>query len=83
MNNVQPRLYVKEGCPWCHEASEFLDRHKIAYERIVVTGDHTAMNEMVKVSGQSKAPTLRWNGKVLADFGVEELESFLKKEGAL
>ena len=76
-----PKLYVKSGCPWCEEAIEYLERKKIPVERVVVSGNSAAMQEMVDFSGQSKAPTLDWNGEVLADFGVEELVPFLKKHG--
>jgi glutaredoxin 3 len=43
-----------------------------------VSGDREAMEEMVKLSGQTKAPTLDWDEEVLADFGVEELVPFLE-----
>ena len=36
---------------------------------------------MRKLSGQTKAPVLDWNGDILADFGSEELEPFLKARG--
>ncbi len=74
-----PVLYIKVGCPWCDEVIAYLDRHRIDYETIVVSGNHEAMAEMVALSGQSKAPTLDWHGQVLADFGVEELVPFLRK----
>jgi hypothetical protein len=35
---------------------------------------------MQKKSGQTKAPTLDWHGKILADFGVEELIPFLQAQ---
>lgn len=76
-----PILYIKTGCPWCDEVIHFLDRKKIAVKTIVVSGNRAAMNEMVNLSGQSKAPTMDWHGKVLADFGVDELIPFLKKHG--
>jgi glutaredoxin 3 len=76
---VRPTIYVKSGCPWCEEALEFLDAHKLAYDKIVVSGDKEAFDEMVKLSGQTKAPTMDWDGEVLADFGAAELEVFLKK----
>ena len=83
MQSPLPKLYVKSGCPWCQEAIEYLDLHHIAYEKCVVTGNHEAMNEMVNRSGQSKAPVLDWHGKILADFGADELDTFLKKEGLI
>lgn len=74
-----PILYIKTGCPWCDEVIDYLDRQRIDYETIVVSGNREAMADMVALSGQSKAPTLDWHGKVLADFGVEELVPFLRK----
>ena len=74
-----PTLYIKIGCPWCDEVISYLNRQRIDYETIVVSGNREAMAEMVALSGQSKAPTLDWHGQVLADFGVEELVPFLRK----
>lgn len=83
MNAPLPRLYVKTGCPWCAEAMDFLRRHGIAYQTINVTQSPQAMEEMIALSGQSKAPTLDWHGEVLADFGAAELEPFLRQRGAI
>lgn len=79
--NVTPILYVKTGCPWCEEVLAFLDRHCLPYEKCVVTGDAAAMQRMVALSGQTKAPTMDWAGEVLADFGVNELVPFLRRKG--
>ena len=76
-----PILYIKPGCPWCDEVVDYLDRKKIEVETIVVSGNREAMQEMVDLSGQTKAPTMDWHGEVLADFGVDELVPFLKKRG--
>ena len=72
-----PILYIKPGCPWCDEVIEYLERERIAHETVVVSGDPEAMRDMVELSGQTKAPTMDWDGEVLADFGVEELIPFL------
>jgi glutaredoxin len=71
-------LYVKSGCPWCVDVQGYLRDHDIAVRTVVVSGDRAAMEEMVALSGQSKAPTLDWDGEVLADFGVDELVPFLE-----
>ena len=71
-------LYVKSGCPWCVEVESYLDRHGIEVSKTVVSGNRAAMEEMVRISGQGKAPTLDWEGEILADFGVEELVPFLE-----
>lgn len=83
MSTSLPRLYVKTGCPWCAEAIQVLEENGVRYDLRNVTTDRSAYTEMVKLSGQTKAPTLDWNGEILADFGAAELRPFLKLRGAL
>lgn len=78
-----PILYIKPGCPWCDEVVAYLAKKKIAVKILVVSGNREAMQEMIDLSGQSKAPTMDWHGEVLADFGVEELVPFLKERNVL
>jgi glutaredoxin 3 len=73
-----PILFTKRGCPWCREVIEFLDRNGVGYRLRDVTDDPTALEEMRRASGQTRAPTLDWQGEVLADFGVDELVPFLR-----
>ena len=78
-NNI--RLFIKSFCPWCHKAEQWLDQHDISYEVIDVLEDSEAMNEMVKLSGQDLAPVIDVDGKILADFGPDELDEWWKDEG--
>ena len=78
---ITPIIYIKPGCPWCEEVLDYMDAKDLPYEKVVVTGDPDAMAEMVALSGQSKAPTMDWDGEVLADFGVDELVPFLRRKG--
>jgi glutaredoxin 3 len=75
-----PILYIKTGCPWCEEVVGFLSEHGIGYREKNVSQDPAALEEMKAKSGQTKAPTLDWHGKILADFGVQELKPFLRKQ---
>lgn len=44
-------LYVKNGCPWCDEVLEYLDRNSLNYEKVVVSGNAEAMQAMIDLSG--------------------------------
>ena len=57
----------------------WLDAREIDYEEIDVMKDDAAYDEMVKLSGQELAPVIDVDGKILADFGPDELETFWKK----
>ena len=70
------RLFIKPYCPWCHKAQHWLDAHGIKYQTLDVIADTKAMDEMIKLSGQTYAPVLAVDGKILADFGPDELERF-------
>jgi monothiol glutaredoxin len=72
------KLYIKKGCPWCDMAEIWLNTKDIKYESIDVLSDNNAFAEMRRLSGQSKAPVLLMpDGRVLSDFGPEELPGFL------
>jgi glutaredoxin 3 len=79
MSSARPFLYVKDGCPWCDEAEDYLRDHGIAYGKADVYADPKAFEEMRELSGQTKAPTMRWGDEILADFGAEELDAFLRE----
>ncbi len=41
--------------------------------------DEAAYDEMIRLSGQELAPVIEVDGKVLADFGPDQLEVFWRK----
>jgi glutaredoxin 3 len=78
MHRPELLLYVKAGCPWCYMAEDYLNRHGYRYRSVDVCKDRAAFDELRRVSGQTLAPTLVVDGRVLPDFGLDELEHFLK-----
>ena len=79
---MRTRLFIKPYCPRCHKAMRWLDDHDIEYKKLDVIADDAAYEEMVRLSGQELAPVIQVDGKVLADFGPEELEKFWQKLSA-
>lgn len=73
------RLFIKPYCSWCHKAMDWLDEHDISYETLDVIADAKANAEMVRLSGQTLAPVIDVDGKILADFGPDELAKFWEK----
>lgn len=81
MNPQRIRLFVKSYCPWCHKAERWLDQRGFAYDTLDVIDDSAAMAEMEKLSGQDLAPVIDVDGKILADFGPDELEEWWSEQG--
>jgi len=72
------RLFIKPYCGWCHEAIDWLDSHGVEYQKLDVTADPAARQEMSRLSGQTLAPVIEVDGEVLADFDTDQLEEFWK-----
>ena len=73
------RLFIKPYCPWCDDAAAWLDKRGVQYETLDVTSDRKAWDEMVRISGQTLAPVIEVAGRVLADFGPDELAKFWRQ----
>jgi glutaredoxin len=73
------RLFIKPYCSWCQKAQRWLDERGIKYETLDVISDSEAMTEMVNLSGQRYAPVIDVDGKILSDFGPEELAKFWER----
>lgn len=72
-------LYTKTGCPWCQGVVDLFTEKKVVYVERNVTENKAYFDEMVKKSGQSKAPTIDIDGHILADTDREAVEAYLKK----
>lgn len=75
------RLFVKPGCPWCDQAMEWLDARGLDYEVLDVLSDEEAWREMQRLTSQTCAPSIEVDGRVLADFGADELEAWWIRMG--
>ena len=73
------RLFVKPYCGWCHKAVRWLDDQGVEYQTVDVIADEIAYDEMIRLSGQDLAPVLDVDGKILADFGPDQLAVFWKQ----
>jgi glutaredoxin 3 len=76
-------LYIKSWCPWCSMASEALDGFRVPYAVRDIEKDSEAAARMRALSGQNRVPTLEAGDAILADFGPEEVEPFLRARGLL
>ena len=82
--STELNLYVKTWCPWCVRAEEWLRARGFPYRQIDVEASRADYDEMIRLSGQTRTPTLvTGDGKLLADFGPDELESFVQKHSIL
>ena len=76
-------VYTKSGCPWCRDVLDFLREKEVVFEEREVRGNAQWFDEMVKKSGQSKAPTLDLMGEILADTDRDAVELWLRGKGLI
>ncbi len=76
-------VYYKPFCFWTEGVLELLEKHQLAHERRNVAKDRNAFNEMRERTGQSSAPCVEINGKMLIDVGDREVAEYLVETGVL
>ncbi len=62
-------LYSTATCPYCRMEKDYLEKHKIAFDLVMVDEDRKAAQEMVRKSGQTGVPQT----EVLFDDGDTEI----------
>jgi glutaredoxin len=49
----KPILYIKQGCPYCAAAIEYLREHNVDFETIDVRGNQEEMRKLEEISGKT------------------------------
>jgi len=75
----KPKLFVKEGCPWCVDAIAYFKSKSLELDIIDVRTDPSRLPELIEISGQSKTPTLQNGEFIVADFDIDEFEDAISK----
>jgi glutaredoxin len=75
-------VWTKIGCGWCEEVTDLLRQRKIPFEERVVTGNREHFQEMIKKSGQIRAPVVEIDGRLLVDTDADEVEAYLDRVAA-
>ncbi len=74
------KIYSTPTCPYCKLAKQFFSSKSLSYEDFDVSTNHTAMEEMVKLSGQMGVPTIVINGQIIVGFDKTRVEELLGKQ---
>lgn len=74
------KVYSTEMCPYCVTLKGFLKEHNIEFEDIDVSKDKTALDEMVKKSGQMGVPVVDIDGQIVVGFDKEKICELLSIE---
>ncbi len=71
------KVYSTSTCPFCIRAKQFLKENNVDFENIDVSLDQTAVEEMVKKSGQMGVPVLDIDGEIIVGFDRERIKQAL------
>lgn len=70
-------IYTTPVCPYCQMAKEFFKQHNINFEEKDVSRDHTAVEEMIRKSGQLGVPVIDIDGQIIIGFDEEGIKEAL------
>ncbi|MFA6281007.1 MAG: Uxx-star family glutaredoxin-like (seleno)protein [Candidatus Omnitrophota bacterium] len=74
------KIYSTPTCPYCKLVKQYLSSKGQSYEDIDVSQDKTALDAMVKLSGQMGVPTVVINGQVVVGFDKNRINALLGTE---
>lgn len=72
------KIYSTPTCPYCKLAKQYISSKNLNYEDIDVSQDKTAIEAMVKLSGQMGVPTVVINGQIVVGFDKTRIDELLK-----
>ena len=61
-------IYTTQGCPYCADAKELLNKKGVKYEEIQVDKDPNKLAEMIKLSQRRSVPQLFIDKKSIGGF---------------
>ena len=70
-------IYSTPWCSFCHAAKEYFKQHNIEYTEKDVQSDRTALEEMVKKTGQMGVPVIDIDGEITVGFNQPRLAELL------
>jgi glutaredoxin-like YruB-family protein len=73
----QVKIYSTPTCPFCIRAKQFLKDNNVAFEDVDVSVNQTAVEEMVRKSGQMGVPLLDIDGELIVGFDKEKIKQTL------
>jgi alkyl hydroperoxide reductase subunit F len=74
------RVYSTKQCPYCRMVKAFLERRKIPFTEIDVSGDAKAAAEMIELSGQNGVPVTVAGDRVIVGFDAQALNEAFGEE---
>jgi alkyl hydroperoxide reductase subunit F len=77
------RVYSTKQCPYCRMVKAYLERRKIPFSEIDVSGDAEAAGEMIRISGQNGVPVTIVGDKVIVGFDAQALNEVFGGEATV
>jgi glutaredoxin len=79
MERARPLIFYRKECAKSKRALEYLESRRVGFERVEIGSDEGSLHRLQKATGQTKTPTLLYDGEHIHDFGLPELAAFLDK----
>ena len=70
-------IYTSEGCPWCARTKQYLKSKGVSFKEINVSKNPAAVQDMIRVSGQTGTPVTVIKGQAVVGFDTARLDALL------
>ncbi|MBD3264601.1 MAG: NrdH-redoxin [Candidatus Omnitrophica bacterium] len=74
---MEVKVFSTPTCPYCKMAKEYLSSKGVEFKDIDVSGDESASEEMVNISGQMGVPVIVIDGEPVVGFDKSKIDSLI------
>lgn len=74
------KIYSTPTCPYCKMVKEYLESRSIPYTNYDVSEDKSALEEMIKLSGQMGVPVVVIDDEIVIGFDKSRIDPLLEEQ---
>ena len=75
---MEIKVYSTPACPYCKMAKEYFTSKGVSFQDFDVSSNQTALEEMVKFTGQMGVPVIIIDGEPIVGFDKARIDSLIK-----
>ncbi len=73
------KIFTTQGCPYCHQAKDYLKSQSIDFEEVDLTSDQKAAAALVQQTGHTAVPQIQIDDQFIIGFDPKKIDELLKE----
>ena len=75
-------LFSTSTCSWCRRAKRYFKEHRVRFKEINIERDQQAARDIVRKTGQTGAPVIKFGSAWIVGFDRERIDKELARKAS-